>query len=243
MVVGRLGRLRRRVLIGVGVAMALVAVLAYATGAAAPLERNSVDLRFALRGPQAPGEVVVVQIDDKTFDQLNQRWPFPRSVHARLIDRLRAAGARTIAYDVQFTEPTEPREDNALISAVARAHGTVLATTEVGDDGSTRVFGGDAVLRQVGARAGNSSLVADPGGVFRRFPFEIDGLESFGVATAEAATGRQIDSAVFGGRSAWIDFRGPPGTIPTFSFSDVLAGRVKPESLRNRIVVVGASAP
>ena len=30
-------------------------------------------------------------------------------------------GANTIAYDVQFTEPTSPREDNALIRSVARA--------------------------------------------------------------------------------------------------------------------------
>jgi hypothetical protein len=41
---------------------------------------------------------------------------------------------------------------------------------------------------------------------------------------------------------AWIDFRGPPGTIDTVSFSDLLNGRVDPALVRGRIVVVGASA-
>ena len=54
-----------------------------------------------------------------------------RSLHARVIDRLHAAGAREIVYDVQFTEPTVPAQDNALINAVGRAPGkVVLATTE-----------------------------------------------------------------------------------------------------------------
>ena len=35
-----------------------------------------------------------------------------------------------IAYDVQFTEPTDAVDDNALINAIARARNVVLATTE-----------------------------------------------------------------------------------------------------------------
>ena len=43
------------------------------------------------------------------------QWPFPRRYHAQVIDALRRAGARVIAFDVQFTEPTNPTDDNALI--------------------------------------------------------------------------------------------------------------------------------
>ena len=102
----------------IGVAIGLVT---YATDAFDRLELDSVDTRFAIRGVEdAPSDIVVVEIDDVTFNELQERWPFPCSLHGRLIDRLRAAGAGTIAYDVQFTEPTSPREDNALIRAVAR---------------------------------------------------------------------------------------------------------------------------
>ena len=52
--------------------------------------------------------MVVVAIDDVTFDELGVRWPFPCSLHAQAIDRLRREGARVIAYDIQFTEQTRP---------------------------------------------------------------------------------------------------------------------------------------
>ena len=48
-----------------------------------------------------------------------------------MIDRLHNAGAKAIAYDVQFSEPTTRRDDNALILAARRARSVVLSTTEV----------------------------------------------------------------------------------------------------------------
>ncbi len=43
--------------------------------------------------------------------------------------------------------------------------------------------------------------------------------------------------------SYWIDYRGPPGTIPAYSFSRVLRGQVPARDFRDKIVVVGAGAP
>jgi adenylate cyclase len=231
----------------VSLLVALVAaglwIATYAAGGLSVLELDAVDARFSVRPDRSPHQVAFVAIDDVTFSDLNERWPFPRSLHARLIDRLERAGARTIAYDVQFTEPTTVREDNALIEAVDRASRIVLATTEVDDQGRTRVLGGEELLAEIGARSGNAILNQDEGGVQRSFPYSFDGLEGFAVVAAEVATGRQVDPARFGGRDAWIDYLGPPGTVPTYSFSSVLDGDVAPEAFRDRIVVVGASAP
>ena len=93
-------------------------------------------------------------IDDVTFGELQQRWPFPRSFHARAIDRLSEAGAKVVAYDVQFTEPSATRdEDNALIDAVD-ARGQRRARDDRGQRGRrSNVFGGDDVLREESARA------------------------------------------------------------------------------------------
>ncbi len=67
-------------------------------------EARLTDLRFRLRGPRVPsGEVVVVAIDSHSVAALG-RWPWPRSFHARLIDRLRQWGASTVAFDILFTE-------------------------------------------------------------------------------------------------------------------------------------------
>jgi CHASE2 domain-containing sensor protein len=205
------------------------------------LEQDSVTQRFERRGAmKAPG-LLVVAIDDKTFDDLGHPWPFPRRYHGRAIDRLRAAGAKAIVYDVQFTEQTTPREDNALIEAVGRARNVVLATAETDEHGNSNVLGGDEHLRQLGARAGASNLPPGPGGVLQRFEPAAGGLETLAVAAARRV-GQAPAPSAFDDGGAWIDFRGPPGTIDTVSFSDLVDGRVDPARVRGRIVVVGAAA-
>ena len=125
------------------------------------------------------------------------QWPFPRSLHARLIDRLREDGAKAIAYDVQFTEPTVPSEDNALIQAVDRAGNVVLATTEVKRDGHSNVFGGDgAFAPSVRGRATRWSA-RTPAGWFVASPTRSTGSGGFAVAAAEIAIGRPVGSDGF----------------------------------------------
>src|SRR5919202_764439 len=74
------------------------------------LELSSVDARFSVRGDEkAPGDLVVVGVDSRTQQELNKRWPFPRSYHARVIDRLKADGAKVIAFDIAFSQPSKVR--------------------------------------------------------------------------------------------------------------------------------------
>jgi HD-GYP domain-containing protein (c-di-GMP phosphodiesterase class II) len=219
-------------------------LLAYALDAWPRLENDTVDARFSLRGHvPPPRDVAVVAIDANTFSMLRRQWPFPRGLHARAIEQLRADGASAIAYDVQFTEPSNSEhEDLALYSAVASAGNVVLATTEVDSNGDTAVLGGAENLAAAHAVAAASNLPTDPGGVVRRYPYAELGLPSFAVAAARVA-GHHVPASRFPAGGALIDFRGPPGSVPTYSFSDVLAGRVPARDLAGRIVVVGASAP
>jgi adenylate cyclase len=233
-----------RALAVVAVVAVGLSLVAYETGLLRRVELDTVDARFAVRGTEQPPEdLVVVEIDEVSFETLDRRWPFPRSLHGELVRRLDREGAGTIAYDVQFTEPTTPREDNALIRAVADAGDVVLSTTEVNDRGKSDVFGGEGVLRQIGARAGSTLIEPDAGGVFRRVPFDQNGLESFAVATVETKTGSPVDPGEFDDGEAWIDYHGPAGTIETVSFSDVLMGRFADGLFEDATVVVGVSAP
>lgn len=202
-------------------------------------ELAMVDPRFELRGETDPeAALLIVAIDDVTLQELDLRWPFPRSIHAELIDRIDRDGPAAIVYDVQFTEPSDPFEDSALIDAVARADAVVLATTEVADDGSTNVFGG-LPLEELGARAGSALFSPDPGGVIRRVPYEVERLPTLAVAAAETATGQMVDGTRE--ESEWIDFHGGPGSIPTISFSRAIDQQDGFYS--DLIVVIGASAP
>jgi CHASE2 domain-containing sensor protein len=205
------------------------------------LEQDSISQRFVRRGPQPAPQMLVVAIDEKSFDDLKLQWPFPRSRHALAIDRLAQDGARAIVYDVQFTERTRAREDRALAESVARARDVVLATAETDEHGRTNILGGDDVLAELGAHAGASNLPSGAGGVLQRFEPESGGLQTLAMAAARVA-GRAPTASDFDRRGAWIDFRGPPGTIDTVSFSDLVRGRVDPARVRGRIVVVGATA-
>jgi CHASE2 domain-containing sensor protein len=230
--------------------MILAAALAAAVGittdavrAWPQLENDTLDLRFDVRGTQpSPHDVAVVAIDDRTFNQLGLRWPFPRRLDGAVIRTLHADGARAIAFDVQFTEPSDPRDDLALYHAVGAAGNVVLATTEVNASGQTDVLGGSANLRRAHAVAAAANLPADTGDIIRRYPYRMLGLPTFAAAAVRVA-GHPIAASRFGHDSALIDFRGPPGSIPTYSFSDVLRGQVSPRAFAGKIVVVGATAP
>jgi adenylate cyclase len=232
-----------RALAAAALCVTAAAVALDASGALDRLEADTHDARFSLRGERPARDVAVVAIDDRTFDELGIQFPFPRSLHGKVIDRLRRAHARQVAYDVQFTEPTKAREDLALLDAVARSRRVVLATTEVGERGESNVLGGDATLRGAGARAANAGVRQDGDGVIREMSHTIARLESFPVAAAEAVTRRPVPRSSFPGGGALIDFHGPPGTVPTLSFSQVLRGRFDRSAVRGKVVVVGAAAP
>ncbi len=240
-----LRRRREVAMLIVALSAAALAIVVYATELMRSLEQNSVDARFAVRGTQErPDDIVFVAVDDTTFSDLGVQWPFPRSLHGRVIRQLHKAGAKTIAVDIQFTEPTSVREDNALVEAVAQAGGVILSTTEVNRRGESGIFGGEAVVGEIDARAGNTVIQPDPGGAIRKMHYEFDGLVSFAVATAEAATGSTISpDEMEGDGSAWIDFRGPPGTFRRVPYSRVLRGQMPDSVFRGKTVIVGTSAP
>ena len=237
-------RHQRRLLFVVGLMAALLGVLAYRTEALDSLERQAVDARFSVRGAEpAPKDLVVVTIDERTEEYLNRRFPFPRRFHARALERIARDRPKVIAYDVEFSVPTTVRDDNALINAIGHARPVVLAATKVNAKGESNVLGGGDLLRQLGARAASVSFHLDPGGVFRHLPYEVDGLEHFAPVAVEVADHKRVAQRDIGGDDAWIDYLGPPGTVHTVSFADVLAGRVPAGAFRDKIVVVGASVP
>lgn len=93
-------------------------------------ESLGLDNLFRLRGVQpSPEDVAIVTIDrlaSRHFQLPNIPRKWPRSMHARVIDRLHAAGARVIAFDMDFREPREAGEDQALAKAMRSAANIVL---------------------------------------------------------------------------------------------------------------------
>ncbi|HEX2413076.1 MAG TPA: adenylate/guanylate cyclase domain-containing protein [Solirubrobacteraceae bacterium] len=241
----RTRRLRALLLICTGLSVAVGALLLDGTDALQRLELTTVNERFDMRGPEPPpSNMVVVAVDDKTFSSPPQpQWPFDRRLHARVIRQLTRAGARVIAYDIQFTEPSDdPDADDALIEAVRASPRVVLATTEVGEGGTTSIFGGGVGLRYSRATPAYSNVALDEDDRVRRLIFESpEGLASFPIASARLARGHPVETP--GEDSAWVDFAGPPPSIERLSFTDVMKGRFAPQAVRGKVIVVGATAP
>ncbi len=89
------------------------------------LEEKTLDMRFAMRGKIAPGpETVIAAIDEKSINRLG-RFPWSRSVWARVVDRLTEEGAAVVVFDVLFSEAENASSDGLLQQAL-RKNGRVV---------------------------------------------------------------------------------------------------------------------
>ena len=212
-------------------------------------------LASATRG-QPSAEIVIVGIDDRSLEALG-RWPWPRELHARLIDRLDDAGARAVAYDILFPEPAS--SDPVLAEALRRA-GTVhlpLAVDPLGEDGRlVEVIEPTPELKSAAAGLGHVNLFPDPDGVVRRMPLTLRAgeqhwshlmLSLLGTTALEVVPAAERKSAATGSGLIAEDpvllrWRGSPGSFRTVSFVDVLRGETPEAVFAGRIVLVGMTA-
>ena len=230
----------------IGAILTGIVLVLYSTDALEDLELQTVDARFSIRGERAaPKDLIVVKVDDVTFDELDLRWPFRRTLHAEVLRRIVRDRPKAVGFDVEFSQPSERVEDDlALAEAIDDAHGkVVLGATRVDERGRTRLLTGDAFLRDIGARPANGNFPPDSDGVLRHMRYEIERLKTFPVVMAEVATGGKVSRSQLDDGEAWIDFPGGAGTVPSVSFSRVLRGRTPAGTFRNKVVVIGATAP
>jgi serine/threonine protein kinase/CHASE2 domain-containing sensor protein len=227
--------------VGVGVLAGAAGLGARSLGALGWIERASVDARFALRGPRAPSPAVaIVALDTQSYSELPLP-PLPRSLDARLVDRLVSAGAGVVAFDFSLERPSlSSAGDRALIGALDRAQRAVVSVTAVSRAGPLAPLAGRTPFAATRVRPGVTLLELDPDGVVRRFPANLGGAESFALAAARAADPRVVRQAP---RGSLIDYPSGPGTVPAISFLDVLSGRFSSRAIRGKVVVVGPTAP
>ncbi|MEW6516320.1 MAG: adenylate/guanylate cyclase domain-containing protein [candidate division FCPU426 bacterium] len=96
------------------------------------VENRMLDMRFQIRGeigPAADDEVVILAIDDLSMERLQMRWPWPRTMYAKVIDRLSQAGARVVALDLVFSELSESErkeQDKILGDAIIRSRSWIV---------------------------------------------------------------------------------------------------------------------
>ena len=89
------------------------------------LERAAVDARARLLQHEVDSDIVIVGIDAVSIAELDT-WPWPRHHHARLIERLAAAGAQQVFLDIDFSSPSRELDDARLEAALGAWPGTPI---------------------------------------------------------------------------------------------------------------------
>ena len=220
-----------------------VLALILLTGMHNALQNALTDMRFGWFPRQASGKIVLVAIDPHSIETIGV-WPWPRRLHADLIDRLESAGASDIAFDVDFSSPSDPAFDQALVDALQRAGGSVVLpafTQLVGDSENGKTIFVNRPLPQFGEHAWPAvvNVAVESDGLVRRYSYGeiLDGkfLPSMGALLAGKDKSKK--------EPLQIDFNIRADTLPTVSYVDVLRGDpVALRTLKDKKVVIGATA-
>lgn len=227
-----------------GAGLGLTAPAARADWAAYDLLSRAV----ATGAEPAPG-IVVIAIDEPSFTEIGLPWPWPRSLHAALVDRLLEAGPRTITFDILFDVPAaDPEDDAALAAAIARAGNVVLATDraviEDRNYGLTQWTDPIAPLAGAAAGLGVVRVPYDEDNVLRRAWFAVDGRPTLAAAIAQRdrVAGPGFSPAAFG-TERWIRFNGPPRQgVATVSYYQALDPAALPANVfKDKHVLIGRS--
>ena len=241
-----------------GVGAAAVAVALGVLGLLEPYEHGWLERSFELRGPHKPtAPIVIISIDESSFVELNEQWPFARATHARLIATVAAGGPLAIGMDVIFDQPSPQglSDDAALGAAVAQAGNVVLGAAPVTDQG----FYTDmplsytrsapnlpvAAIRRGAAGVGAINLPLDPDGHVRRAPRRqiwtgAEWLPRFDVELYRVVMASGLRAAPLPAQDeVRINFNGRPRTFPWVAFHQVVNGEVAPGRFRGKIVLIG----
>lgn len=222
--------------------LVLIALLTLSASGWHEALRNGLgDLRLRWDHRTASGEVALVAIDAHSIGQVGV-WPWPRTLHAELLQKLQRAGADDIAFDVDFSSPSDPTSDLAFAEALRDAGGSVLLPAlqqPVANDPNTLHV--NRPLPQFEANAWPALVnvpVASDGRV-RRYDLGDELRGSFVPSLAAALTGRSFAQSA----SFLIDFGIDAASMPTVSYVDVING--DPDTLarlKGKKVIVGATA-
>ncbi|HMS20377.1 CHASE2 domain-containing protein [uncultured Sphingorhabdus sp.] len=205
------------------------------------------DSAIPLASGAPSSDIIIVEIDERSLNAIGE-WPWDRSIHAELITKIAASKPKVIAYDVLFIEPKDEHADRKLALAVADSGKVVLPLQYQipGSDGrDIDLYRPFEPLTNLAARVGHVGLQFDPDGIVRRAEIKSAGsslpYKHLMEAASEVAQIYNISSPATEDGKVLLPLlrRHSYQTVPAVS---VLQGELPPQFLKNRLVLVGATA-
>lgn len=206
------------------------------------------DLGLQLWARPPRDEVTIVAIDDDSLAQVG-RWPWRRAVAALLLERLQAAGPRAIGVDVLFSEPAI---DDALLERALDGPVPVVLPVARERTSDGRELPVMPVPRLGAGRAlAHVEFPTDADGMIRGLYLHEAGLPAMALRLSrigqsdDGAALPTVAAALAGGawtRTDYVRLGASSAPARRVSAAAVMRGEVDPALLRDRIVLVGATA-
>jgi EAL domain-containing protein (putative c-di-GMP-specific phosphodiesterase class I)/CHASE2 domain-containing sensor protein len=203
-----------------------------------PVEDNMRVLRNKLHPSAASGQIVLVQVDDKSIREVGD-WPWPRSKQSRIYEELRQMGAKRISADIVYSGPTSTKEDRALQEALEGAANVALALPTIPMTASEW----SNAKQFLATLAPEAQIVT------------ISAEHNFQLAVWNVPRGDKRDGKIIPSLNTYIagispstttqypiDFSINPDSVPTVSASDVYFGKISRSAFAGKSVVFGTNS-
>lgn len=263
-------RLNLRLILLFGTALLLlgVQIAALFPGITTPMERMEYaahDLLFRLRGTRPPSrDIVIVAIDDFSFNWTGYQWPWPRSYLAGIVDQVNAGGGKVIGLDIFLFElDSHPDGDAALAKSLSQSPAAVSVIQIFKDSKQniSTIRKPLSIYRDVFDGIGITSFSLDEDLIIRsveaydnyldktyyHWALEIARLYLGSEPASKPDRSRlQFGNNIIPLRAGHmlVNFSGPAGTYPTYSAANVHDGvtlEENPNAFRDKIVLIGAT--
>lgn len=239
--------IRRRLYIEwavVALATGLIVWLAATNARLKVVDNRIYDVASRLVAPPADDRILIVEIDDPSLRALG-RWPWPRSEHARMLNRLASYKPAAVAYDVLFLDQSE---GNAALASALRAARPVFLPALAERDATGRMTASilpPPLLAEAVSGVGTVELEPDADGIVRRSaaepsPITTKNMPSLSSLLLQTVQGRPTANTPAEAEFV-INYAGP-NAFHRVSFSSLAAGEVPPALVADKLVLVGATA-
>lgn len=249
MALGNFNGTRQRTFLHGALVTVLAGLIFWKTYLGSSLEWLSFDLPTLANGSSGFPELVLVKMDESSHNQLAQStgklWD-PRQ-HARLVNFLRAEGARQVVFDVEFYEKADDPAATAELAAALRDHGHVVLAAGVererkkGFNYTTSIRRPIPELLVTGVTWAVSWELPGPkgeeDGIVRLHPLGFDPDTSLPWMAAAAVNPALTNSGTRHDAERWVRHYGPGGTLPGVSYWK--ATNEPPGYYRGKTVFIG----
>lgn len=211
--------------VALGLAALCLSIILFSLGFFQTFDNQLQDALFKEQSPLP--FITIVTIDDKSLQEVG-RWPWDRAVYVEALNHM--SNAKAIGLDVAFFEVSDIATDTEL--------GNLMQTLPI-------VMPSEYDVRQKeflyppktyeGVNTGYVNVFADSDGIIRNQPLTFEGEKSFALKIYETFI---VSNATLTQNPLRINYIGGPFSFETVSFSNAAN-----YDFKNKLVLIGATAP